>query len=759
MPRRSKPPTPSPGFAAHWTALRDAATPEQTTLLLTLAQRAGNGFTFEALCGTAKRRELQTLDVVVAQAEAAAKRESQAGAGQRHRERMAERSRDISSATREIGPLPPIENPKRRAACRLNLKKFYQTYFPDVFYRPFSDDQSAETKGIQTTVLQGSLQTFAAPRGDGKSARAERALLWAILYGHHSFAMLVHATDEKAQDALADMLTTLESNELLYADFPEVCHPIRALDGIHNRTKGQTLNGERTAIRLLKRKLILPTVAGSPSSGAVIAASGLLSATRGAKHLKTDGELIRPSLCLIDDPQTRESAESPDQTNTRERILTADLLGCAPQGRRMAALCACTVIEPGDLSDRLLDKNRHPEWRSSRGQMLPQFPEDMERWESYFELVREDLRKPECEEPFRRATAFYRKHRRAMDAGAIVGSPYRFAPDELSALQHAMNLYLSAGPEGFATEYNNQPLPPAEGEDLCVDVARIARKVSGLERFALPLETQWVTGFIDVQQRVLYWMLCAWEPNFTGTIIGYGTFPQSPRAYFTQTNIRPTLADVFPRRGPDGAIYAGIQQLAQELAERDYVRADGVKLQLARCLIDSGYNATVVRRAIRESKHRGVLLPSFGRTCDANQVPISAYRQKPGELISPEEWLVRGRSRAGLHLIFDTYHWKSFVARRLITERGDPGALTIYGADPDKDRHDFLAEHLTSERPKPVVGNRRVDVWKTIPARQNHWWDCVVGSAVAASFCGAKLANPNAARTKPKVRYQQVVPL
>ena len=40
------------------------------------------------------------------------------------------------------------------------------------------------------------------------------------------------------------------------------------------------------------------------------------------------------------------------------------------------------------------------------------------------------------------ATEFYRQHREAMDAGAVVAWPERYNHDELSAIQHAMNLKL-----------------------------------------------------------------------------------------------------------------------------------------------------------------------------------------------------------------------------------------------------------------------------------------------------------------------------
>lgn len=53
----------------------------------------------------------------------------------------------------------------------------------------------------------------------------------------------------------------------------------------------------------------------------------------------------------------------------------------------------------------------------------------------------------------------------------------------------------------------------------------------------------------------------------------------------------------------------------------------------------------------------------------------------------------------------------------------------------------MLGEHLTSEYfIKTEARGRSVDEWKQRPEQpDNHWFDCLVGSAVAASVTGVKL--------------------
>jgi len=55
--------------------------------------------------------------------------------------------------------------------------------------------------------------------------------------------------------------------------------------------------------------------------------------------------------------------------------------------------------------------------------------------------------------------------------------------------------------------------------------------------------------------------------------------------------------------------------------------------------------------------------------------------------------------------------------------------------------HRLLAEHLTAEyRVKTEGRGRVVDEWRLRPeAQDNHWLDCLVGCAVAASIQGAIL--------------------
>ena len=138
---------------------------------------------------------------------------------------------------------------------------------------------------------------------------------------------------------------------------------------------------------------MLPTIEGSAVSGVVISSSDMKgSDIRGQNHACADGQVVRPQLVLIDDPQTSESAWSESQSTHREGILAGDVLGMAGPGKKIAGLMACTAIKPGDMADFILNRDKHPEWQGQRTKMLYMFPCNEKLRSKYAELRGDLLR-------------------------------------------------------------------------------------------------------------------------------------------------------------------------------------------------------------------------------------------------------------------------------------------------------------------------------------------------------------------------------
>ncbi|WP_176013936.1 terminase gpA endonuclease subunit [Victivallis sp. Marseille-Q1083] len=667
--------------------------------------------------------------------------------------RDAERARNAaqSLAGRDIGDMPEVQNPQRKADCERNFRLFSESYFPDTFTLAWSDDHLKVIDKIETAVLAGGLFALALPRGSGKTSLVECACLWAMLYGHREFVTLIGATETAALELLDSLKTELEVNENLAADFPEVCFPIASLDGIANRCAGQLYGGERTRITWTSSEIVLPTVKNSKASGIIVRVAGITGRVRGMKYKRSDGRSVRPSLVIIDDPQTSESAGSLEQTRKRVRVLAGDILGLAGPGQKISGIMPCTVIRPGDLADTILNRTTHPDWNGERTKMLYQFPKNMKLWEEYAEIRAEALR---TDGNFQAATDFYLANREAMDEGAVVEWEARFNPDEVSALQHAMNLKLQ-DEIAFQSEYQNDPLPEDVSDDSLMSVDEIAEKVNGLARGRVPLACDKLTMFIDVQKALLYYVVIAWSEDFSGTVIDYGAWPDQHRRQFSLSDANPTIQSTFPKAGFEGGLYAALQALTDDYLAREWEREDGALLKIERAMIDAnwGQSTDLIYQFCRQSIYSGVILPAHGRYVGASSKPMTEYKKQQGDKLG-FNWMmpsVKGK-RAIRHVIFDSNFWKSFIHARLAVPMGDKSCLALYGRHPQI--HQLIAEHLTAEyRVKTIGRGRTVDEWKLRPERSdNHWLDCCAGCAVCASMLGATLPEFGAVRVRTRNR-------
>jgi len=673
-----------------------------------------------------------------------------------YRERKAREARALSQAGRDIGELPAVIDSARKRKAERDFRFFCEAYFPQTFHLKWSEDHLKVIAKIEVAVLEGGLFAMAMPRGSGKTSLCEIACLWAMLYGHRAFVVLIGSDGDHATEMLDSIKGELERSDVLADDFPEVCHPIRALDGITQRSAGQLYRGRPTHIGWTSEQVVLPSIEGSPASGAVIRVAGITGRIRGMKFKRADGRSERPSLVLIDDPQTDESARSPSQCATRERVLAGAVLGLAGPGQKIAGLMTLTVVRRDDLADRLLDRDKHPDWQGERTRMVYSFPTDQALWNRYAELRAEGLRSGTG---IKSATAFYRRNRRAMDAGAVVAWPGRYNYDEVSAVQHAMNLKFQ-DEHAFFAEYQNDPLPEIAPADDLLTADQIAAKLNGHGRGEVPAACTHLTMFIDVQGSVLYWLVAAWEGDFTGYVVDYGTEPEQHAAYFSLREARMTLAMGAPRAGPEGAIYAGLERLCARTLGREWRRDDAAAVRIDRCLVDAnwGESTDVVYQFCRQSPHAGILMPSHGIGITASRVPMGEYKRKRGDRLGLNWRIpsVRGK-RVVRHVVYDTNFWKSFVHARLAVAMADPGCVSLFGRDPKG--HRMLADHLTAEFPVRTEGRgRTLQEWRLRqPGLDNHWLDCAVGSAVAASICGASLLGEAAGtRSRRKLRLSEI---
>lgn len=198
--------------------------------------------------------------------------------------------------------------------------------------------------------------------------------------------------------------------------------------------------------------------------------------------------------------------------------------------------------------------------------------------------------------------------------------------------------------------------------------------------------------FIDVQKTLLFYVIIAWSDDFTGEVIDYGAWPDQRRRYFSLADANPTLQSKHPRTGLEGCLYAGLKELTEKMLSREYTRDDGAAMKIERCLIDANLGQSTE------------VVYQFCRESVFANVILPSHGKYIGASSKPMS------------------EYKKTAGDRVKTEgRGC-----------------------------------KVEEWKMRPeAHDNHWFDGVVGNAVAASMCGCVLEGTDqSVQKKPKVKVK-----
>lgn len=656
---------------------------------------------------------------------------------QRDRDRLAARSRAKFAAASEIGTIPPPEDSARRERCSHDLLSFLVEYFPNsTGLKPFGDRQIKAIRQLEHAILHHGRTLNLLPRGYCKSSISEGACIWAAVYGHRQYILFFGANDESAQSGIESIQTELNSNELLKADFPEVCLPIEKIEGKSARCNSQTHGGKRTHIEWTSDKIVLATIEASQASGVVIQALGLLSASRGKRHMRPDGKRVRPDFAVIDDPQTDQSALSPPETKKRLRIIRKSILRLGGHGRQISIVMNATKIANDDLVDQLSDRQQNPGWKVIRAETVVTMPDALEtHWlGKYADLLKDfdDEDVDSQERALRNATAYYEANRDEMDHGhKLTWYDVPLEPGEISALQHALNIFIIEGEDVFDAECQNNPSRTDVAGYLQLN-ATVKDRKSGLSRDRSPELTQVSVFGIDVHDEILYWSRACALQDFSGSVVSYGTFPEQPTAYFSHRKIKRKLIDLYPDGTVDQAIERGLVDLLKKLG--------GYPDGLSCGLIDTGYKPEPVANAIIRAAVANVY-GSRGIGIGPAEKPMPEYdvspkrSRKSGPDPGKPRWYFPRELRRRVH--FDTNYWKDFAAARLTQEKG-AGIWTLYGNE--RVDHSLYADHLCAEQPVAMSAKgRTVNVWKVVSHRDNHFFDTFVLLMVAASIAGCRL--------------------
>lgn len=234
---------------------------------------------------------------------------------------------------------------------------------------------------------------------------------------------------------------------------------------------------------------------------------------------------------------------------------------------------------------------------------------------------------------------------------------------------------------------------PWESKAAKLDSAKILENKTTLPANIVPSWTRLITGGVDVQQGYFYWTIRAWGVNMHSQNIAYGraqTFDEVQEIMDTY------LAD----------------ETTGELKHQ--VRLYGV---------DTGYDTENAYEFC--IKNQGIAIPCKGSSTQM----VARYRISH---ITPSKNSNKWLPQLLLYTV-DTDQYKDMIAAR-INRKGD-GAWLVH-ADTDQE----YADQITAEHKIITEKNKRtVESWvKKTSAKQNHWLDCEVLSAVCADILNVR---------------------
>ena len=645
----------------------------------------------------------------------------------RHRDSQRRTATRYRSAELEVHIGQPA-NPARRKRCSKSLERFLRTYFRAEFAHPFDGNMREIIRLAQQTIDTGGRFAAVQPRGSGKTTVLCRAALWGALTRRRPFIVLLSATEPAAARLLQMLSVDLAANEILREDFPEVCAPFHAGEGRPQRLRALHADGEILHCNATRDRLVFPMLARpkSAAAGQIIVCRGLTGALRGITHTKPDGSTVRPSCVLVDDPQSDESARSPQQIRDREDLLSGAVLGLAGPEETVACLVALTCIKRADLADKLLDPKAHPEFTARRFPLVESWPTSP-LWEEYNDLWQTDG--PTA------ATTLYKKHRPVMNADALVACKWRIRPGELSAIQTAWNLRLEMGTSAFAAEMQGQPESLHATQYELTAEAVISHTI-GTPRLQLPPPATVFGGHCDINRAGLHWCLVAFDQAMTAHVVDYGRHPQ--RGELWQQNA--------PEQEKLAAIFAGLKAVADHIENTEYTR-DHVRVQPGLVLIDGSFEPDIVHRFCEAARYPFRIAPAIGRAAHRYRWNKQTLVGRPGENCHVQ----RPLNRRCPYAMYNADHWREIMQRAFLAAPGAPGGCTLYNY-PNPRQHLPFAEHVIAEK---LVNKYQTELgwrweWSHHPGSAWDWGDALTGSWVAAALQG--LSSAGEILPRPAVR-------
>jgi len=316
----------------------------------------------------------------------------------------------------------------RRELGRKSLLAFGRVYLREHFRLEPSTmhEEMAKTLQSVTERSHGSRIAWAAPRSHAKSTLVTLAyVLWCICYRREPFIVICSNSEERANDMLSQIKDELENNQIIRTDFPNICPVVRG------RKMGPYRQNLITVGRLNPIR---------------IASLGPQKAARGIRHRQH-----RPSLIILDDLESQESAGSEEQRVKLKSWFTKTVLKLGDK-RTNVVLLGTIIHYDSLLADYVL--RGHPGWRARCYKAVVSWSDRADLWREWEEIFKGNTSFAGKEHD-EGARAFFESNCSEMLRGAEVLWP------ESEDYYELMVQRLVDGTLSFDSEKQNDPIDPA----------------------------------------------------------------------------------------------------------------------------------------------------------------------------------------------------------------------------------------------------------------------------------------------------------
>lgn len=622
----------------------------------------------------------------------------------------------------EIGELHQPFDIDRRASCKYDLLRFGIIYCGCLLKHQADERMQDFIFAMQSTVINGGRLHIRMPRGAGKTAWVKIAIIWAIVYGHREYVVVFAARGDLAKSIIDDVWSVAEKSEELYEDFPEVCVPIRHIDGVRQRCSMQTYNGKKTRIKYSTSTIRFAAMEGTSATGGILVSRGVQGATRGLTEMQR-----RPDFVFFDDIQTRKTAQSARLTQALCDFVTQDAMGLSGHDRVLSAVMASTPIFANDLSDQFADENTHPEWITKTYAMVLKWSRNDPAREMVTEFVAEWVKdKANRDENMTLSCGYYLANRAVLEEGVEMLDREQYDHDrEISAFHHALNLIAANGWHAFNSEYQMQTAAAEIVVQLNPD--QVCRKLNRVDFARLPVECHAAVAYCDINGEFgMRWGVMGVGRGRIAAMMAYGCWPRNGRLH----DVNATEDQI------DAAVIAGIIAVCEIVKNLQVRNAINDAVQIEALCFDGGWRTAVTAQTIatitRQKRYPFKIIWSKGSGWKTYK-PYTSKDELRNGVVSMGEHCHLASGRNGNFLSIHSDYWREVMQRAWLAAPLTKGSLSLWGTD-HAIHYDFAREVCAERLKAKFVRPDGITQWDWDKRGENHYGDVATGCIAVASW-------------------------